>query len=194
MPERSDQLVAFMTCFTIIAGYLLLSVAGRSALVFSSWFDKVLVHTSCLRGQDWITELLTGHDGQFHNELGLNKHVFRQLLLRNDSTRDPEPLEEGQLEEEPFGDNQVWAAVLAQKEQRHTEVMRQRAKYHGMSPSTNSCDKEEVEQMLQDTQARMERLSLELDERHLPGRHVTSLKAARRPWTMPYRSALGHDR
>ncbi|KAI9449806.1 hypothetical protein BJY52DRAFT_1078290, partial [Lactarius psammicola] len=58
----------------------LLSVAGRSALVFSSRFDKVPVHTSRLRGQDWITELLTGHDGRFHNELGLNKHVFRRLL------------------------------------------------------------------------------------------------------------------
>ncbi|KAI9452925.1 hypothetical protein BJY52DRAFT_1225883 [Lactarius psammicola] len=104
------------------------------------------------------------------------------------------PLEEGQLEEEPFGDDQVWAAVLAQEEQRHAEVMRQQAEYHGMSPSTNSRDEEEVERMLQDTQARMERLSLEPDERHLPGRHVTSLEAARRPWTMPYHSALGHDR
>ena len=93
------------------------------------------------------------------------------LLLRNDSARDPEPLEEGQLEEEPFGDDQVWAAVLAQEEQRHAEVMRQRAEYHGMSPSTNSRDEEEVERMLRDMQARMERLSLEPepDEWHLPG-------------------------
>ncbi|KAI9444398.1 hypothetical protein BJY52DRAFT_1228885 [Lactarius psammicola] len=94
---------------------------------------------------------------------------YTELVLRNDSARDPEPLEEGQLEEEPFGDDQVWAVVLAQEEQRHAEVMRQRAEYHGMSPSTNSRDEEEVERMLQDTQARMERLSLELDERHLPG-------------------------
>ncbi|KAI9447073.1 hypothetical protein BJY52DRAFT_1228499 [Lactarius psammicola] len=84
--------------------------------------------------------------------------------------RDPEPLEEGQLEEEPFGDDQVWAAVLAQEEQRHAEVMRQRAEYHGMSPSTDSRDEEEVERMLQDAQARMERLSLEPDEQHLPVR------------------------
>ncbi|KAI9440223.1 hypothetical protein BJY52DRAFT_1229563 [Lactarius psammicola] len=91
------------------------------------------------------------------------------MMLRNDASRDPEPLEEGQLEEEPFSDDQVWAAVLAQEEQRHAEVRRQRAEYHSMSPSTNSRDEEEVERMLQDTQARMERLSLELDERHLPG-------------------------
>ncbi|KAI9435225.1 hypothetical protein BJY52DRAFT_1230918 [Lactarius psammicola] len=96
-------------------------------------------------------------------------NVLKHALLRNDSARDPEPLEEGQLEEEPFGDDQVWAAVLAQEEQRHAEVMRQRAEYHGMSPSTDSRDKEEVKWILQDTQARMERLSLEPDERHLPG-------------------------
>ncbi|KAI9449512.1 hypothetical protein BJY52DRAFT_1227729 [Lactarius psammicola] len=74
-------------------------------------------------------------------------------LLRNDSPRDPEPLEEGQLEEEPFGDNQVWAAVLAQEEQHHTEVIME-----------DLCDEEEVEWMLQDTQRRMKWLSLEPDE------------------------------
>ena len=99
-------------------------------------------------------------------------------MLRNDSARDPEPLEEGQLEEEPFSDDQVWAAVLAQEEQRHAEVMRQRAKYHGMSPSTDSHDEEEVERMLQDTQARMERLSLEPDERHLPGERSAYARTA----------------
>ncbi|KAI9434277.1 hypothetical protein BJY52DRAFT_1231222 [Lactarius psammicola] len=82
------------------------------------------------------------------------------------------PLEEGQLEEEPFGDDQVWAAVLAQEERRHAEVMQQRAEYHGMSPSTDSRDEEEIERMLQDTQARMERLSLGPDERHLPGERL----------------------
>ncbi|KAI9451476.1 hypothetical protein BJY52DRAFT_1190996 [Lactarius psammicola] len=91
------------------------------------------------------------------------------VVLRNDSAHDPKPLEEGQLEEEPFSDDQVWAAVLAQEEQHHAEVMQQRAEYHGMSPSTDSHDEEEVERMLQDMQARMEQLSLEPDEWHLPG-------------------------
>ncbi|KAI9449511.1 hypothetical protein BJY52DRAFT_1227728 [Lactarius psammicola] len=58
----------------------------------------------------------------------------------------------------------------------------------------DSHDEEEVEQMLQDTQARMEWLFIEPDEWHLLGWHVTSLEAAERPWTMPYRSTLGHDR
>ncbi|KAI9444397.1 hypothetical protein BJY52DRAFT_1228884 [Lactarius psammicola] len=124
---------------------------------------------------------------------GSENDVYGWRMLQNGSAHDPKPLKEGQLEEEPFGDDQVWAVVLALEEQRHVEVMRQRAKYHGMSPSTDSCDKEEVERMLQDMQARMERLFLEPEERHLLGRHVTSLEAARRSWTMPYRSALGHD-
>ncbi|KAI9442866.1 hypothetical protein BJY52DRAFT_1229078 [Lactarius psammicola] len=102
-----------------------------------------------------------------HMVINNKRHLIN--VLRNDSARDPKPLEEGQLEEEPFGDDQVWAVVLAQEEQCHMEVMQQRAKYHGMSPSMDSRDEEEVEWILQDTQARMERLSLEPDERHLPG-------------------------
>ncbi|KAF8259158.1 hypothetical protein EI94DRAFT_1497920, partial [Lactarius quietus] len=38
------------------------------------------VHTSQLRGQDWLNELQLGHDGRFYNELGLNKHIFQRLL------------------------------------------------------------------------------------------------------------------
>ncbi|KAI9449741.1 hypothetical protein BJY52DRAFT_1227615 [Lactarius psammicola] len=115
------------------------------------------------------------------------RYYLVHYLLRNNSARDPKPLEEGQLEEEPFGDDQVWAAVLAQEEQHHAEVMRQRAEYHGMSPSTNSHDEEEVEQMLQDTQARMERLSLEPDGRHLPVR-----KTAKQPHRQGEPSTVHH--
>ncbi|KAI9454349.1 hypothetical protein BJY52DRAFT_1225146 [Lactarius psammicola] len=121
-------------------------------------------------------------------------------LLHNNSTHDPEPLEEGQLEEEAFSDNQVWAAVLAQEEQHHTEVIRQQAEHYGMLPSMeDSCDKEEVEQMLQDTQARMEQLSLELDEQHLLvpwgmiGEHII---IGQDPYhshlLIPYHRHLGH--
>src|SRR6266702_5371845 len=28
----------------------------------------------------WSGELLIGHDGRFHNELRLNKHIFRRLI------------------------------------------------------------------------------------------------------------------
>ncbi|KAI9432591.1 hypothetical protein H4582DRAFT_1789091, partial [Lactarius indigo] len=36
-------------------------------------------NTSSLSGQQWIDELLAGHDDRFYNEFGLCKHVFRQL-------------------------------------------------------------------------------------------------------------------
>ncbi|KAI9431663.1 hypothetical protein H4582DRAFT_1790942, partial [Lactarius indigo] len=48
---------------------------------YSARFNKQPVHTSALSGQQWLDELLAGHDGRFHNELGMNKFVFRRLLL-----------------------------------------------------------------------------------------------------------------
>ncbi|KAI9434679.1 hypothetical protein H4582DRAFT_1976940 [Lactarius indigo] len=45
MPETRDQLVVFVICFTVVAGYFLLSVAGASALALSSQFDKIPLHT-----------------------------------------------------------------------------------------------------------------------------------------------------
>ncbi|KAI9432203.1 hypothetical protein H4582DRAFT_1997935 [Lactarius indigo] len=45
MPETRDRLVVFVICFTVVAGYFLLSVAGASALALSSQFDKVPFHT-----------------------------------------------------------------------------------------------------------------------------------------------------
>ena len=47
----------------------------------SSRFDCVPVHTSCLSGQQWLEELVTGHDCRFYNEIGLHKHVFWKLVL-----------------------------------------------------------------------------------------------------------------
>ncbi|KAH9052003.1 hypothetical protein EDB83DRAFT_2206325, partial [Lactarius deliciosus] len=43
---------------------------------------------SSLLGQQWVDELLAGHDNRFHNKLGLHKHVFQQLLLVLDRDAD----------------------------------------------------------------------------------------------------------
>jgi hypothetical protein len=40
----------------------------------------VPVHTSWLSGQQWVDELIDGHDRRFHNEMGLCKHVFTKLV------------------------------------------------------------------------------------------------------------------
>ncbi|KIM86660.1 hypothetical protein PILCRDRAFT_64982, partial [Piloderma croceum F 1598] len=37
-------------------------------------------HTSALTGADWVCELLNGHPGCIHNELGIYKHVFYSLI------------------------------------------------------------------------------------------------------------------
>ena len=49
-------------------------------LWYSSRFVKIPQHTSILSGQHWLDELLGGHDGRFHNEIGMQKFVFRRLL------------------------------------------------------------------------------------------------------------------
>lgn len=70
-----------------IAGIILLASARDSILLYALRFNKVPQHTSILSGRGWIDELISGHDGQFYNEMGINKHVFRALLyvLRKDA-------------------------------------------------------------------------------------------------------------
>jgi hypothetical protein len=62
-------------------------IAGNAALVarseilqYGARFVKVAKHTSSLTGQQWVDKLLAGHNVQFHNKLGLHKHIFDQLL------------------------------------------------------------------------------------------------------------------
>jgi hypothetical protein len=64
----------------LAAGTLFVLAGGAAAAAVSSRFNKSLQHTSKLTGQDWINELLQGHDTRFHNELGMHKHVFKRLV------------------------------------------------------------------------------------------------------------------
>jgi hypothetical protein len=65
---------------SIIAGIILLLYAKEAILLYASRFDKLPQHNSRLSGQQWIDELIAGHDGRFYNELGMHKHVFWSLL------------------------------------------------------------------------------------------------------------------
>jgi hypothetical protein len=65
---------------TAISALILLVAIKEALLQYGSHFDKVPQHTSMLSGQDWINELISGHDGRFYNELGMHKHVFWRLL------------------------------------------------------------------------------------------------------------------
>jgi hypothetical protein len=69
-----------------IASLLILTTVA-SAAVYASHFEKRAQHTSRLSGEQWVQELLNGHEDRLYNELGMHKHVFLQLLavLRQDA-------------------------------------------------------------------------------------------------------------
>ena len=75
-PERLTQLDRNQR----IAGMVLLA-ATNATLSYVSCFEKLPQHTSRLSGQQWVDELITGHDVRFYNELGMQKFVFRRLLV-----------------------------------------------------------------------------------------------------------------
>jgi hypothetical protein len=47
---------------------------------YCSRFDKCPQHTSSLSGEQWVQELLHGHDDRIFNELGMRKELFRHLV------------------------------------------------------------------------------------------------------------------
>ena len=47
---------------------------------FSANFNKMVKNDSKQTGKEWLNELLAGHLKHFYNSLGMNKHVFKQLL------------------------------------------------------------------------------------------------------------------
>jgi hypothetical protein len=69
-----------------IAAIIMLLAVKECILLYALCFEKTPQHTSILSGQDWINELIAGHDGWFYNEMGMQKHVFYALLsvLRRD--------------------------------------------------------------------------------------------------------------
>jgi hypothetical protein len=77
---RAEGLSTVAMCLAMAVTLILCNVVRQTMLEFSSCYDKIPVHTSRLTGQDWIDELLIGHNGRFYNELGLNKCVFRCLI------------------------------------------------------------------------------------------------------------------
>ena len=64
------------------AGGMLTITAASTAVIaaYGSLFDKTVQHDSKLSRQEWIEELLRGHDGRFYNEMGMRKHVFWRLV------------------------------------------------------------------------------------------------------------------
>jgi hypothetical protein len=43
-------------------------------------FKKMALHTLILSGEQWVKELLDGHDKRFYKEMGMHKTGFKDLL------------------------------------------------------------------------------------------------------------------
>ena len=59
------------------------AVLAAAALVQRKYladFNKTARNDSKLTGKAWLDELLTGHSKRFYRSMGMNKHVFKQLL------------------------------------------------------------------------------------------------------------------
>lgn len=38
------------------------------------------MHTAKLTGQEWIDELIEGHNGHFHDAMSMHQHIFQRLV------------------------------------------------------------------------------------------------------------------
>lgn len=76
-PEELTLRLVFITYMTAL---IVVTAAEASVLGYAAHFDKCAQHTSKLSGEQWIQELLRGHGDRIHNELGMHKAVFIQLL------------------------------------------------------------------------------------------------------------------
>lgn len=58
----------------------IIEAAGQAPHIYAAHFDRHAQHTSHLSGEEWVQELLQGHENRIYNELGMNKTVFLNLL------------------------------------------------------------------------------------------------------------------
>ena len=87
MTQPAEELLLHLLNLVAAAGFLFLATSRDAALLYSTRFNRVPVHTSQLLGQQWLDELIDGHNWRFHNEMGICKHVFMRLVcvLRRDT-------------------------------------------------------------------------------------------------------------
>jgi len=63
-----------------IATMVILYITMESIEKYASCFKKTPFHTSILSGEQWVKELLDGHNKRFYNEMGMHQTVFKDLL------------------------------------------------------------------------------------------------------------------
>jgi hypothetical protein len=75
-PEQKLRLIRIIGIATVI----LLQAWAKNMNIYASRFSKTPLHTSILSGNQWIQELLDGHEERFYNEMGMSVTIFTQLL------------------------------------------------------------------------------------------------------------------
>ena len=76
MPEQKLRILCLIGIATMVILYVTMECTEKYALCF----DKIPVHTSILSGEQWVKELLDGHNERFYDEMGMHQTVFKDLL------------------------------------------------------------------------------------------------------------------
>jgi len=76
MPEQKLHII----CLIGIAGFIFLYAVIKCMRIYASHFTKTCLHTSRLTGDQWVQELIDGHEERFYNKMGMHETVFTQLL------------------------------------------------------------------------------------------------------------------
>jgi hypothetical protein len=64
-------------------GFLMIVIISTIIIINSlkRRLDPIPYHTSLLRGQEWLSEIMEGHPQHMHDQLGVSRLVFRRLLF-----------------------------------------------------------------------------------------------------------------
>ena len=63
-----------------LAGMAIVAAAAAAVVYAAPLYDKTPYHTSALSGEDWVLELINGHQERIRCELGVHKHIFQALI------------------------------------------------------------------------------------------------------------------
>jgi hypothetical protein len=63
-----------------MAGIIIIYTSIKCIEIYASRFNRTPLHTSRLTGDQWVQELIDGHEERFYNEMGMSDAVFTQLL------------------------------------------------------------------------------------------------------------------
>jgi hypothetical protein len=69
--RRKKKTIALLSA--VVGGAVVMQYMGRHLI-------KTPMYDSKLSGEAWVQELLHGHPGRFHDNLGMSKYVFRKLV------------------------------------------------------------------------------------------------------------------